>query len=225
MESWLWDRRRSAESVAAMRVHNADGSIAEMCGNGLRCVAHYLFEQDEKRFSQFDPPSLAVDTGLARSATQFVLSLDGVVQQVEIEMGQPKLLSPAPASLSVGKSELSLTLVSMEIPMRLRFATRPRRIHSFWRRQRNKTAHGDAPTFSPAHQRRVCERAGGAAHLDVVVWERGCGVTQACGTGACCGGGGLFAWTCAAQNAVHRASAGASDGDGCSRLHVGSHAR
>ena len=177
---------QSAESVAAMRVHNADGSIAEMCGNGLRCVAHYLFEQDEKRFSQFDPPSLTVDTGAGALLCQFVLSLDGVVQQVEIEMGQPKLLSPAPASLSVGKSELSLTLVSMGNPHAVAFCD-PAQTYSQLLAQ--ATEQGPLVETHPLFPQRTnvefVNVQGGAAHLDVVVWERGCGVTQACGTGAC----------------------------------------
>src|SRR5437588_3879671 len=75
----------SEKADAHMRMFNADGSEAEMCGNGIRCVAKYLYDHGIVR-----KPSLAVETGRG------VLTLDleiqgGLVHQVRVDMGEPIL--------------------------------------------------------------------------------------------------------------------------------------
>src|SRR3954454_16058402 len=81
----------SERADARMRMFNADGSEAEMCGNGVRCVAKYVHDHGLVR-----KPTLAVETGRG------VLTLDldingGVVRQVRVDMGEPILeASPVP---------------------------------------------------------------------------------------------------------------------------------
>src|SRR4051794_6551864 len=108
---------------ARMRVINADGSEAEMCGNGIRCVVKVLYESDPS----LRRPVLRIDTG-AGLLTCAVDILDGRVRTVSVEMGRPRLslgeipmLGPAEeravrVPLTVGDRELAFTAVSMGNP-------------------------------------------------------------------------------------------------------------
>jgi len=187
----LCDRRRGigADGVLAllpyegawarMVVHNADGSIAEMCGNGLRCAVKYLLDHAVDK-----PHRIPVMTGagLLWCDADYV---DGEVQQVEISMGPARLISPNLPTCEgpfvhrevPGFSGVIGTAVSMGNPHLVLF-DRPL---------------AEAATLGPRlevhpgfpHRTNVefVQQTGDS--LDVVVWERGCGLTQACGTGAC----------------------------------------
>ena len=72
-------------SVARMRVLNADGSEAEMCGNGIRCVAKVLYEADPT----LRRPVLKIDTGAGLLACEMDAT-DGEVASVTVEMGRPR---------------------------------------------------------------------------------------------------------------------------------------
>src|SRR3954447_226707 len=74
------------EGDARMRVINADGSEAEMCGNGIRCVAKVLWEKDPS----LRQPVLRIDTGAGLLACA-VEAVDGRVRSVTVEMGAPRL--------------------------------------------------------------------------------------------------------------------------------------
>src|SRR6202043_1460811 len=75
----------SERADARMRMFNADGSESEMCGNGIRCVAKYLYEHGLVR-----KPALAVETG--RGVLQLELEVQGgAVQHVRVDMGEPIL--------------------------------------------------------------------------------------------------------------------------------------
>src|SRR5437868_544804 len=80
---------------ARMRMYNADGSEAEMCGNGLRCVAKYVYDYGIVR-----KPSLQVET--ARGVLKVELEIaNGKVHQATIDMGEPILEgSRIPTTLS-----------------------------------------------------------------------------------------------------------------------------
>src|SRR5437016_3368526 len=75
----------SEKADARMRMFNADGSEAEMCGNGIRCVAKYVYDHGIAK-----KPTLTIETGRG------VLTLDlelraGKVEQVRVDMGEPIL--------------------------------------------------------------------------------------------------------------------------------------
>src|SRR5262245_1042502 len=75
----------SERGDARMRMYNADGSEAEMCGNGVRCVAKYVYDHGIAR-----KPTLKIETGRG------VLTLElethnGKVSQVRVDMGEPIL--------------------------------------------------------------------------------------------------------------------------------------
>ncbi|AGC46823.1 diaminopimelate epimerase [Myxococcus stipitatus DSM 14675] len=190
---WMCDRRLgigadgvlallpSEQGLARMVVHNADGSIAEMCGNGLRCAVKHLVDHSSEH-----PGRLDVETG-AGVLTCVPGYGDGGVVAVDISMGPARLVAPNLPSGATGRPfldsplqgypDLRASAVSMGNP-HLVLLDRPLE---------------DAATLGPELERHPAfkdrtnvefvrvEQDG----LTVVVWERGCGLTQACGTGAC----------------------------------------
>ncbi len=172
-----------------MRVLNSDGSEAEMCGNGLRCVVKFLLEAEGKQATE-----ITLDTGAGPLACTALWQDDQVVD-VEVNMGAPRLqrrdipMSGAPKEeclereYSVGESKLSLSAVSMGNPHVIAFVPESGS-------ELRKMAEALGPmieTHSDFPQRTNVEFAKmhSTSEIELVVWERGVGITQACGTGAC----------------------------------------
>lgn len=179
----------SASANATMRVLNADGSEAEMCGNGIRCVAKFLLEQDPTK-----PKSIVIDTGAGplRCVAQWI---DGQIENVSVEMGAPRLLrGEIPMTgphakrclgeaLALDTGSFDIWAVSMGNPHAITF-----------RDESGATLRALAESTGPSieNHRTFPNRTNAEfAHLrsrndiELVVWERGCGITLACGTGAC----------------------------------------
>ena len=189
----------SETADAKMRIFNADGSEAEMCGNGIRCVAKYTYEhklaQAGGEFSvpgqQSFPASLNIETG--NGVLMLGLSLDKTdkVQQVCVNMGQPVLIpKDIPVDLA-GKDvidqpieilgqELSMTCVSMGNPHAVFFCEDVGSIElgKFGPAIEN---HSLFPNRVNVHFVRVDK----PTEFTMRTWERGSGITMACGTGAC----------------------------------------
>ncbi len=186
-----------ADSVATMQVHNADGSRAEMCGNGLRCVARYL---RERHSSSSLGSVLQVDTGAGPLCCELTLSPDQRVTAIEINMGRPVRMDPAqtPLSLPGEPQPLWLTLVSMGNPHAVLFCEEAESYDALRTvAERLGPQLERHPLFPQRTNVEFVRRSPSSPHgLDVVVWERGCGVTQACGTGACAAvvAAGLSGW-------------------------------
>jgi diaminopimelate epimerase len=168
-----------------MRMFNADGSEAEMCGNAIRCVGKYLFDRGvtEKKV-------LSIETGAGLLGLW--LNVAGArVESVRVDMGEPILegakipvASAAPRVVNepfeVDGQLLRITCVSMgnphavvfvdEITDDLVFGTGPLlERHEFFPNRVNAE-------FAKIESRR---------EITMRVWERGSGETMACGTGAC----------------------------------------
>jgi diaminopimelate epimerase len=178
----------SAAGDARMRVLNADGSEAEMCGNGLRCVAKVLYESD----AALRRPTLNIETGAGVLACTMDV-VGGAVANVAEEMGRPRLtrseipLSPPGEGRALrepivaGDRELRFTGVSMGNPHAVIFVDGTDDLRAL--------AETYGPTLEVADRfpRRTnveFARVRGR-EIDLVVWERGSGLTLACGTGAC----------------------------------------
>jgi diaminopimelate epimerase len=181
---------------ARMRIINADGTEAEMCGNGIRCVAKFLYEKDPT----LQRPVIDIDTGAGRLACAVQASA-GVVQSVEVQMGRPRLLrKEIPMSgpghlagepairmpITAGDRTFAFTAVSMGNPHAVIFVD-----DESSSLRRLAEAYGPRIEVDPLFPRRtnvefarVYTRPSGV-ELELVVWERGCGITLACGTGAC----------------------------------------
>ena len=165
-----------AGTAGRMVVHNADGSIAEMCGNGLRCVVKYLAENDPQK-----PNRLKVATGAGVLDSEIEWGLHGV-ERVTVAMGPARLEAPilpngGPFVRKTIDGHLG-TAVSMGNPHLVLLDVPP----------------SEAGKLGPALERHplfshrtnvefVEPREEGG--LRVTVWERGVGLTLACGTGAC----------------------------------------
>ena len=174
------------DSVATMQVHNADGSRAEMCGNGLRCVARYL--HDRGGASRLGPV-LHVDTDVGPLRCELTLSPDQLVTAIEINMGCPVVMEPAQMQLVLPQEPqpLELTLISMGNPHAVLFCDQAESYDALrlWAERIGPQVERH-PLFPQRTNVELVRRSPASPNgLDVVVWERGCGVTQACGTGAC----------------------------------------
>jgi diaminopimelate epimerase len=182
---------------ARMRVINADGSEAEMCGNGIRCVAKVLYDKDP----DLRRSVIRIDTGAGLLACA-VRAVDGQVQSVSVAMGQPRLLrqeipmaGPAnvgqeravKATVAAGGRNFTFTGVSMGNPHAVIFVDDPAASL-----RELAESYGPKIEVDPLFPRRtnvefarLRTSASGSPEIDCVVWERGVGITLACGTGAC----------------------------------------
>ena len=190
---WFCDRRMgigadgvlallpSDAGMARMVVHNADGSIAEMCGNGLRCAVKYLVDNSGEK-----PDTIEVETGAGLLVCTPGYGVDGVAE-VELSLGTARLVAPnLPSGVTgqpfldapvPGHSGLRGHAISMGNP-HLVLLDRP--LEEAGRLGPELERHPGFPERTNVEFVRV-DKDG----LTVVVWERGCGLTQACGTGAC----------------------------------------
>jgi diaminopimelate epimerase len=175
----------STVADARMQMFNADGSEAEMCGNGVRCVAKFVY-----------------DHGIAKKETQRIETARGILElrlailggkaaAVRVNMGPPILKSadiptrlpgdpPIQVPLDVAGRELKVTCVSMGNPHCITFVDEIT--------DELVLRVGPQIERHPAFPKRV-----NVEFIQIVsptetimrVWERGSGETQACGTGAC----------------------------------------
>lgn len=166
-----------------MRMFNADGSEAEMCGNASRCVGKYLYERG---LTKKDTIRLETGDGIK---TLCLNLKEGKVVSVTVDMGAPKLLpgeiptlleKTENVQLEVNRSLFNVTCVNMGNPHCIVFLEN---VDDF-----------DVPYWGPyfEHHTVFPERINtefvsviDKNHLRMRVWERGAGETMACGTGAC----------------------------------------
>lgn len=182
---------RTPGAVATMRVLNADGSEAEMCGNGIRCVAAFLRERDASLGER-----LVIDTGAGPLACTVALGADGV-DTVTVDMGRPRLTRaeiPATGPSDDRWIDAPLTIPGDTFDSRPFTAVSMGNPHAITFVEDAATVEVLARTLGPAveHHAAFPRRANaefaavtGPDQLVVGVWERGSGITLACGTGAC----------------------------------------
>ncbi len=169
-----------------MRMFNADGSEGKMCGNGIRCVAKYVYDN-----GMTDKEVITVETLSGIKTLQLAVS-EGRVQAVTVDMGSPVLTpSQIPVKcegdrminqpVSVGGKEYYITCVSMGNPHAVVFteeevtALNLEKIGPLFE---NHEIFPDRVNTEFIHV--INEKT-----IDMRVWERGSGETLACGTGAC----------------------------------------
>jgi diaminopimelate epimerase len=159
-----------AEGAAGrMVVHNADGSVAEMCGNGIRCVARYLGEDPEATRAD----TMIIDTGAGKKDCLLEWKGDSIAS-VTVDMG---IAEHAALSGQLAQGVLG-TAVSMGNPHFVLFDTPPSEAARLGPQIEND------PSF-PNRTNVEFVVVKSPTRFEVVVWERGVGLTQACGTGAC----------------------------------------
>jgi diaminopimelate epimerase len=184
----------SERADAEMRMFNADGSAAEMCGNGIRCVAKYVYDHGICRQNR-----LRIES--AGNVRELELGIaDGRVDRVRVDMGEP-VLTPAdiPTTLrSTANSAEGSSETVVDVPMTVAGRTfqvttvsmgNPHCV-TFVNELTDDWVLGIGPQLEvdPRFPRRVnCEfvRVRSRGEVDQRTWERGSGETLACGTGAC----------------------------------------
>jgi diaminopimelate epimerase len=185
----------SGEAEWFMDYRNADGSLSEMCGNGIRVFARYLLEEG---LASAEAP-IRVET---RDGVK-VLTVDG--EAITVDLGRPRVLGET--VVSVGHLELAARHVDMGNPHAVAFV--------------DDLDDAGSLLHPPGHDPRVYPHdvnvefvvRRGERHVAMRVHERGSGETRSCGTGA----GAVMAATAVADGVV---SAGAPDRDTTYRVDV-----
>ena len=167
-----------------MRIINSDGSEPEMCGNGIRCFARYAFEQGVVQKSAFTVETLA---GPVRPE---LLLTDGRVHAVRVDMGVPltdRADIPAVGEgtcldvpLEAGGEALAVSSVRVGVPHTIVFVDDIERAPV----ERLGPLIEHAPLFPQRTNADFVQVLDGRT-VALRTWERGCGPTLACGTGAC----------------------------------------
>lgn len=172
-----------------MRIFNSDGSEGEMCGNGIRCFAKYVFERGLTPKTEIRVETLA---GII-SCTLHLKG--GKVDEVTVDMGFPRL-RPDEIPVSTKEAggldrvvdrtlvaldrEFSITAVSMGNPHCVVFLDSPS--------EAILERYGpvlETHPFFPSRTNVEFASVVSPGEVEVLVWERGSGKTMACGTGAC----------------------------------------
>ena len=169
-----------------MRMFNADGSEAEMCGNASRCIGRYVVEK-----GLTDKSEITLETG-GGIRTLFVTSEDGKVKDVKVDMGIPELRPEfIPVRSTSGVSKISereiingisydITAVGMGNPHAVLFVE-----SIFDRLVLEEGPKLEVADIFPKKANIEFVKIRDRQNLDMRVWERGSGETLACGTGAC----------------------------------------
>lgn len=163
----------SPAAHARMTIRNADGSEPEMCGNGIRCVAKWLYDRGMRH------PILSIDTAAGRLDCAIQTGSDGLAETVAVEMGRPSVAA-LDRALEVQGSTFTVTEISIGNPHAVIFVDDPSSLRLLAERVGPTIEHH--PRYPARTNVEFASITNGRIHL--VVWERGCGITLACGTGA-----------------------------------------
>jgi diaminopimelate epimerase len=176
--------RPSEVADARMQMFNADGSEAEMCGNGVRCVAKYVFDH-----KLAEKPSLKIETGRGILTLDLEVK-DGRAERVRVNMGKP-ILQPqripttwpgdqiVDVPLVIGEETLSVTCVSMGNPHCITYVDE---LNDRWVLEVGPRIESDK--HFPRRVNAEFVQILSPREVRMRVWERGSGETLACGTGA-----------------------------------------
>lgn len=157
---------------AKMRIFNADGSEAEMCGNAIRCVGKYMYEKGLHPKLRL---SIETKAGIRSLRLQ---EIDGEVEKVTVNMGKPRVQAD---TIMKGSDPVGFSSVNMGNPHAVFFRQSIQQIEEITHYGPLVSTHPHFPEGTNVEFAYIRN----ARELDVRVWERGSGLTLACGTGAC----------------------------------------
>ncbi|TCS94592.1 diaminopimelate epimerase [Hazenella coriacea] len=177
----------TSDADIAMRIFNADGTLAEQCGNAIRCVAKYYYERISK-----EKETILIETKVGIQPV-WLHTENGVVQQIRVDMGVPKLKAAeipvliesqgepvVSQSITIKDMSFQFTGVSMGNPHIVIPVSDAKAFpvqkwgplletHSYFPQKTNV----EFATYHTPNE------------ITMRVWERGVGETLACGSGAC----------------------------------------
>ncbi len=173
------------EADCRMRMFNADGSEAQMCGNGIRCVAKYAYEHGRSRAN---PMRIATQAGI--KTIDLRLNGNDKVRAATVDMGEPILAArQIPTNfdgekvvdqpLEVAGRSWRITCVSMGNPHAIIFVDDLKAV--------DVERLGPLFEHNPAFPQRInvqFVQVHSRTEVTITTWERGSGITLACGTGA-----------------------------------------
>jgi diaminopimelate epimerase len=169
-----------------MRIFNSDGSEAEMCGNATRCVARYVYEN-----GLTDKSKITLETKAGLIKPELIVNGKNI-EAVRVDMGMPRLtrkeipaVGPSDeqivnAPLDISGNTYYITCVSMGNPHCITFVDDAEAV--------DLTAVGpliETNTLFPKKTNVEFIEVIDRKNIRMRVWERGAGITLACGTGAC----------------------------------------
>ncbi len=175
----------SEQADFRMDMYNADGSRGEMCGNGIRCVAKYVYD-----YGLTDQTSISVETLGGIKYLDLTVE-DGKVRLVKVDMGQP-ILQPEKIpviakkdpviaeEIEVNGEKYQMTCVSMGNPHAVVFIDDVKGLDI-----EKIGPHFEHHTCFPNRVNTEFVKVLDSKTAEMRVWERGSGETLACGTGAC----------------------------------------
>lgn len=176
---------KSNVADAKMRMFNADGSEGKMCGNAIRCIGKYLY--DNKIVNK---TSISVETLSGIKYLELTLNEKGLVDMVSVDMGiasfEPKDIPVESSSPVIDKAciidgtSYNITAVSMGNPHCVIYVEDP---YAF--DLEKKGCYFENNELFPERVNTEFVKIISKNHLQMRVWERGSGETWACGTGAC----------------------------------------
>lgn len=169
-----------------MEMYNADGTRAQMCGNGIRCVAKYVYD-----YGLTDQTSITIESFGSVKYLSLTLGSDNKVSTVRVNMGAPILKAAeipvisdkeqvVSEAIAVNGREYKMTCVSMGNPHAVVFIDDIidfdiEAVGPYFEK------HTRFPERTNTEFVRIVDRS----HVQMRVWERGTGETLACGTGCC----------------------------------------
>ena len=175
----------SDDADVRMRMFNADGSEGQMCGNGIRCLAKYAYDHG---LARVNPMRVATEAGV--KDIDLVLDSDGTVAAATVDMGEP-ILAPdripvkmpmrhvVDVPLRLSHHALGITCVSMGNPHAVIYTDDVAAVAL--------AELGPEIETHPVFPERVnvhFVQVHGPDEVTMRTWERGSGITLACGTGA-----------------------------------------
>jgi len=178
--------KKSDKADFYMDMYNADGSSGEMCGNGIRCVAKYVYDNHLTKKDEISVETLAGIKYLKMTIE------NGKVSKVRVDMGEP-LFSPEQIpvlsdknpvikeTIEVCEKKWEMTCVSMGNPHAVVFLDSPVKDFPLEKVGPCFENHPKFPRRVNTEFARILDRN----TIEMRVWERGSGETLACGTGAC----------------------------------------
>ena len=177
-----------------MEMYNADGSRSEMCGNGIRCVAKYVYD-----FRLTDKKKLVIESAGKKKYIDLTIGNDNLVKSVKVDMGAP-ILEPEKvpvntaelaavnnavisSEISVGGRDFKVTCVSMGNPHAVVFLPEDESLDDLEIEKIGPLFenHKAFPNRTNTEFVKIDDRE----NVHMRVWERGTGETLACGTGCC----------------------------------------